>query len=206
MMVVAFISCKQIDSAVKQKSGTTFHSGLKIENGINRGIGFTDSFGAKYNIRYIPISLFNDTSQFINLELSFSHQYPNPSASTDNGFKIVPLPSNWVRDGAEITDSLLVAFKENLDQPEMNITLSPGEERSIGIGTVYPQGLSYPSPLPYGLVVRGEQGQTYPCEYRLKQNNSISESELELQLVLYWSSLEEFCGIVDCGRLRYNKH
>lgn len=56
-------------------------NGIRIDNGTNRGINYTDSSGTDFNIRYIPIKITNDTIIPINFQINFSKEYDYPQSN-----------------------------------------------------------------------------------------------------------------------------
>ena len=66
-----------------------FKSGLKIKNGTNRGINYNDSLGIPYSIRNIPITIRNDTTLSIEIEIYFSKEYKNLITDSEK-FKLIP--------------------------------------------------------------------------------------------------------------------
>lgn len=56
----------------------TLKRGLRISNGINRGMAFTNALGDKYAITYIPITVINDSTVPIDFKLAFSNEYDFP--------------------------------------------------------------------------------------------------------------------------------
>ena len=120
-LILLFISsCNQQPSKnVLQGENDTkqeidLRDGLQIVNSIRRGAGYTNSLGAEYNHRYIPITIRNKHAFPVHLELDFSPAYdyqPNPEASEI--FRLVPLPKEWALVGVGISENMM----EELPQP-----------------------------------------------------------------------------------------
>jgi len=84
----------QIENGPKQHPGS--QSGLLIENDPNRGVSYTDSLGAKYNVRYIPITITNDSIIPIHLQIAFSKEYDYPIALGAEKFKVFLIPKKQI--------------------------------------------------------------------------------------------------------------
>ena len=147
-------------------------SGLLIENGINRGIGYTDSLGNNYNIRYIPITITNDSTIPIHLHIVFSQDYDYPIEYGETQFKVIPLPKEWALDGVEVTDSMVDALQNSLNKPSLRYTLEPDEKWVFAIGTVYqPTGYGV---LPNALYVQGDKPSFHECKNHLNRDSFTS--------------------------------
>ena len=59
---------------------TDLKSGLSIFNDSNRGVGYTDPLGNQFNLRYIPITISNDTTVAIHVRIDLSNDYESISA------------------------------------------------------------------------------------------------------------------------------
>jgi hypothetical protein len=71
LFLVCFSNCS--DSSEKKADETDLrHSGLYIENGPRQGFQYFDSSGKEYNYRYYTITLTNDTTIPVRLELGFT--------------------------------------------------------------------------------------------------------------------------------------
>jgi hypothetical protein len=180
-----------------------FKSGLTIKNGINRGTGYRDSLGVDYNVRYIPITITNDSTLPIKLDINFLKKYTNPLASSDNDFKIMPMAREWAVDGGEITDNMFVDLKEDIDNPRTNKILKPGEKLLIAIGTRYYRESGFASPLPEVLFVQGDSDSFQFCENMLFGERTKSNLELGLKLIFNRGKKDEHCAIIPCGQISY---
>jgi len=193
---------KDINEVASNKT-VKFKSGLTIENGINRGTGYKDSLGIDYNIRYIPITITNDSTLSVKLDINFSKKYTNPLASSDDDFNIMPMAREWAVDGGEITDNMFVHLKEVINNPRTNKTLKPGEELLFAIGTRYYRGSGYAAPLPEVLFVQGDMDSFQFCESLLFGERTKSNLEFGLKLIFNRGKKDEHCAIIPCGQISY---
>lgn len=209
-------SCQQGKSVNEQtveggiQQGLVLKPGLKIENGINRGTGYTNSQGVGFNLRYIPITITNDTTIKLQLKLDFGEAYDCPMAKGDEYFKILLMPEVFTLDNVTLTgeremltDSMQTVFRgyveNDLNLPyALNKTLAPGEKHIIAIGTQYPR-LPHCAILPNALFLQSSLGQYQTCDNRIEPNE-ISNAQL-LGLKLDYSP--QACSIIPCGQITY---
>ena len=71
------------------------NSGLLIHNGQYRGTVYIDSLNNNYNIKYIPITITNDSTISIHLQIAFSKEYDYPIADAGESFKVFPMPKEY---------------------------------------------------------------------------------------------------------------
>lgn len=180
-------------------------SGLLIENGINRGIMYTDSLGTNYNIRYIPITLTNDSTLPIRVQIKFLKEYTNSLTATGEKFNIIPMASEWAMNGAEITNKMRIDLAGAIDKPFTSIVLNPGENYRIGIGTRYPTGIAYGAPLPEMLYVQGDGEDSLICDQLLLGREVESAIGLRLKLIFNKGESNEQCAIISCGHISFFK-
>ena len=191
----ALAHCTQKSS---NESGQAWHTGLQIENGINRGVNYTDSFCDTYSIRYIPIALTNDTNLSIQLQLNFATtDYLDPNSQEP--FKAIPLPERWAMDGVEITDSLLNELPQYLQQPSVSKTLKPGKTWLMAIGTVYSRPAKFTGVLPHVLFTHTTEAAFSECDWGMEESPS-SGAPLALGLRL---RLGGNCMVVPAGHMTY---
>jgi len=180
-----------------------FKSGLTIKNGINRGTGYTASKGTDYNIRYMPITITNDSTLSIQLQIIFSKEYINPLTSSDYQFNVIPMPREWALNGVEITDNMFNELPKYINNPFVKKTLKPGEEFLFSIGTRYHRTTGYVAPLPEIFFVQGDMDSFQLCD-RLIFGERI-ESKVALGLKLRFNGVEsgERCAVIPCGQISY---
>ncbi len=188
-------SCKQQTS----KGPPPVHSGLLIDNGINRGTNYTDSVGIDHNLRYIPISITNDSIIPIRLQITFSKEYEFPHPDSDEKFKVIPLPNEWALDGVGVTESMIDELPKYIGKPVLNEIVQPGEELVMAIGTLYPRPPKTSGVLPNELFVHIERGIFPACDW-LMQGESSSNNQILLGLRLNFG---EKCVIILCGQISY---
>ncbi len=180
------------------ESGQALHTGLQIENGINRGVNYTDSLGGTYSIRYIPITLTNDTTLSIQLQLNFETADYLDTNSREP-FNLIPLPERWAMDGVDITDRLLNEIPKYLQQPSVNKVLKPGEEWLMAIGTVYPRPVRFTGILPHILFTHTTAAVFSECDWDMEEiPSSCAPLALGLRLRLGGN-----CMVVPAGQMTY---
>lgn len=178
--------------------GQAWYPGLQIENGINRGVNYTDGLGGTYSIRYIPITLTNDTNLSIQLQLTFETADYLDTNSREP-FNLIPLPERWAMDGVEITDSLLNELPKHLQQPTVSKILKPGEKWLMAIGTVYPRPARFTGVLPHTLFTHTTAAVFSECDWDMEEIPS-SGTPLALGLRL---RLGGNCLVVPAGQMTY---
>ena len=204
LMALIICSCSQQPSKGKtqidhDKQYPKSNTGLRIDNGINRGISYTDSFGNNYNLRYIPIISTNDSTTSIHLQIAFSKEYDYPTAYGDEQFKVIPLPKEWALDGVEITESMINVLPQYINQPFFDKTLKPGEKCIMAIGTLYPRPTKGSGILPNTLFTHNKRGDFPACDWFMKKDLP-SNSQIALGLKLNFG---ESCMIIPCGQISY---
>ncbi len=206
-----FVQCAQQNSNgvrpaenVSKQAFDELKTGLKIENGINRGIGYTDSGGTKYNLRYIPITVKNENAIPVQLQLVFSKSYSFPKEYGTGEFNVIPLPKKWASDGVEITDSMTNKLASYIDKPSLNKTLEPGEELVFAIGTLYlPTGVGV---LPKVLLVTSDNAKAQGSErqtVKAKSNNPQTVIGLKLSLHLAGERRPSKKILIPCGKISF---
>lgn len=213
LIVMIVCSCAQQPSKNGQQTETApnqhFKSktGLKIEYKPNRGTGYTDTLGTKYNLRYIPITITNDSTIQIQIQFAFSNEYDYPSAFGDEQYKVFPMPKEWGLDGVEITDSLINELKNYIDKPFFNKTLEPGEKCVLAIGTRYrPTGLGI---VPNVVFIQSESEIFQACDNLMNNDKSINPQfalGLKLDIYLTQHRSPSSCMLIPCGQISYPEH
>ena len=174
-------------------------TGLVIDNGINRGVTYTDPEGILFNHRYIPISFTNDTTHTIRIDMAVAEEYYYEGPHGNEPFRILLLPPEWALDGVEITDSMTREINHYLEDTSVSFTLDPGEKYIMSIGTLYPNPPKSTGTLPRTLFTHDETSVFPQCEWYSKEdvNHSI-QFELGLKLVY-----GENCMIIRCGHISF---
>lgn len=186
----------------ESKHSFTSKSGLQIKNQINRGINYTDSLGIDYRIRYIPISITNDSTISIHLQLEFSKEYNHPNPESDEKFKLIPLPEEWALDGAIVTDSMLGNLPKYIQHPNINTTVRSGEEIIIAIASMYPRPAKTTGVLPRILFTQNEITNFTECG-RLLRKDRLSNQQMPIALKVI---IGEWCMVIPCGQYSYFKN
>ena len=177
----------------------TLKSGLLLENRINRGIDYTDPKGTDYSIRYIPITITNDSTISIDVLLAFSKEYNNPYPYSEDKFKLIPLPREWALDGVDITESMLDELPSYIQNPVLNETISPGEKIVFAIGSLYPRPAKSTGVLPRLLFAHSDTTTFPECDrFMIKEPESNQTIPIGLKIIF-----GEKCKIIRCGQISY---
>ena len=183
-------------------------SGLQIEKGPNHGVGYTDSLGTKYNVRYIPITITNDSTIPIHLQIAFLKEYDYPIALGAEKFKVFLIPKELTPDKVTYdsvsyelgNNELRNYFDRGLNPSNiLNETLEPGKKCVIAIGTIYPRPPKVCGVLASELFVHSDRGAFTTCDWLMKEDPS-SSPQIALGLKL---TLRESCMIISCGQISY---
>lgn len=204
LIVLLVCSCKQQPSKGKiqhdNKQNLLSKSGLLFERGLNRGSGYTDSFGIDYSLRYAPITITNDSTIPIHIEIAFSTEYDYPTVYGDKKFKIIPLPKEWAQNGTTDRkfDSMFAKLPNYIAKPLLNNTIKPGEQIAVAIGTLVPEPRNISINLNAPFANMGV-GLYFNCDWQMTQEAS-SNQEIALGLKL---DINEICIVIPCGKITY---
>ena len=197
----------EIEDGPDQHSGSK--SGLRIENSPNRGLNYTDTLGTKYSYRNIPITITNDNTIAIHVQIALSNEYDYPAAYGDQKFKVFLLPKEitsdkvtWDSKNYELgNNELRNFFDSGLDPPYiLNETLEPGEECVITMGTLYPR-LTNCGVVPKALFLLKNKNLHPECDNLINQD-VVTNAPLTLGLKLDFC---RNCTILPCGQISYPK-
>ena len=194
-------SAKENSPASENHPGKNIRAerGLLINNGINRGTGYTDSLGSKYNLRYIPVIITNDSTIPIRLQLSFSKEYEYSINQFEEIFQVIPLPREWALDGTGVTEKMNEELSNYIEKPELSQTINPGEDWILGIGTLYPNPPKFSGVLPKVLFT-ADQTKDFPtCDWEMRKD-SLSKDQITLWLRLNFG---EYCQVIPCGYISF---
>ncbi len=96
-------------------------SGLYIENGPRQGMQYIDSTGAEYNYRYNTITIWNDSTVAIQLEIDFSEMGMNLKDSIRSKVFLLPrhlTPNEQHFDTGGMSEELKKFLDFGIDNPE----------------------------------------------------------------------------------------
>ena len=165
-----------------------------------RGTTYTDPKGMVYNLRYMPITVANDTTVPVQLEIVFLKEYAYPTAQGDQAFKVFPLPTAWALDGVGINDSLLNELPNSINNPSLKLRLEPEENYLFAIATLYPRPANFGGVRPMELFSPSSKEMRADCT-RLKGQKSSPENPDILVLKLNFGGN---CRIISCGQMLYH--
>ena len=177
------------------------NSGLRVDNGINRGITYTDSLGNNYNLRYIPITVTNDTTVTVDLQIIFSEAYPFIKSTDAENFRLIPLPKEWALDGVGVTERMIDELSHYIDKPVLNATIEPGASFVMAVGTLYPRPPKSSGVLPKELFAYSARSILPSCDW-LVETESGTNTKMTLGLKLGFG---ESCRLVPCGQVTYSR-
>ena len=213
--LIVLLGCSGIQQASKDGRLTT--SGLGINNGINRGVGYTDSQGNSYNLRYIPITITNDSTISMEIRITFLNEYDYPTAYGDEQFRVFTFPKEMSPDDVtfdtisyELSQNELREFLDKgLDTNYIfNVTLEPDENYVMAIGTLYPRAAKVCGVLPNALFVQSNRDLYQECGTLMNQDKSaypkVRDSiGLGLKLGFCVNSISPGCTLIPCGKISY---
>jgi len=171
---------------------------LSINNGQYRGTVYTDSVGTIYNLRYMPVTLTNNSTKPIRLQMNFANEYNFPIANIREKFNVFPMPNEWAIEGSEITDSMIDELPKYINTPVLDKTLQPGEKFLFAIGVKYIRGKTG-GVLPNSIFTMEDKAEFKECD-RLKNEDF---SSLLIKGLGFKFSVSGSCFIIPCGNYSY---
>lgn len=122
--------------------------GLYIEIGPRQGMGYIDPSGTEYNYRYYTISIWNDSTVAIQLEIGFSEMGMNLEDSIRSKFFLLPrhlTPDEQRFDTGGMSKELKRFLDFEIDKPvHLSKVLNPGEKCVLTFGVR--TDIKYPDP------------------------------------------------------------
>ena len=151
-------------------------SGLYIENGPRQGMQYVDSNGAEYNYRYNTITIWNDSTVAIQLEIGFSEMGRNLIDSIKSKIFLLPrhlTPNEQHFDTGGISEELKKFLDFEIDNPvHLSKVLNPGEKCVLTFGVL--TDTKYPDPTtPYETELLTSREKTSAISLRLKINETL---------------------------------
>ncbi|MDT0557688.1 hypothetical protein RM697_03465 [Ichthyenterobacterium sp. W332] len=211
VLLMFLCSCLKYSPSKVQDSnvinGYNLKSGLLINNGINRGLAFTDSLQNTYAITYISVTISNDSTIPIQFSTNFNLDYDHPLKESDDKFKVVILPEQWTFDGFEITDSMINDIYRRHKQPKLQQILKPNETFRFAIGTLRPSPAKICGIIPNAFFINDTTENFKHCNW-LKQNHNTSKTPLLIGLKLDYchnNGNVPNCMLLHCGTMSYPK-
>jgi hypothetical protein len=178
------------------------YNGIQIENKINRGINYTDPLGMDYSIRYIPITITNESTSKAYLQIAFAKEYNYPEPYIHEKFRLIPLPEEWALDGVEISDGMMNELPSYIKKPVLNETIAPGEKLIFAIGSIYPRPARTTGVLPRILFVQNGEITFPDCEWYLEKDQT-SGQPIKMGLKVIFG---QSCRIIPGGSISYSKY
>lgn len=205
LIVLAICSCNQQKSKGNIKpENIAIHQNdsdaLLIKNGQFRGVTYTDSLLSNHNLRYMPVTIANDSTITMHLQINFANEYDFPVSNSNEKFNVIPMPNEWAIDGGEVTERMLDELPKYITKPYLNKTLEPGEEILLAIGTLFRQGKTS-GIVPNSLFQYRDGTILSECDWLIEQESS-PNSQVTLGLELSSSGR---CIRIQCGHISYHK-
>lgn len=204
--IVGLLIVLHIGSCIQRTS----NGGLLIDNGPSHGVNYTDTLGTKYSLRYIPITITNDCTISIHLQIAISNEFDYPVAYGDMKYKVFLFPKELTPDKVTF-DTLSYELGNNelrnlldtgFDSPYiLNKTLERHEKCVITIGTLYPNPTNC-GVVPNALFLQNNRGLYHTCDSLMNQDKS-TDPQLTLGLKLDFC---ESCILIPCGQVSYSDH
>lgn len=159
------------DSHVSKSSQAKL--GLEIENGQRQGFQYFDSAKTEYNYRYNTITITNDTTVSIQIEIGFSEHDLNEIAYS----KVFLLPRQLTPNKQQFDNSISVGLKRFLDlgtyKPEhLSETLEPNEKCVLTFGVLTKTKYSDPT-TPYETKLLTSKEISSTISFKLKINDTL---------------------------------
>jgi hypothetical protein len=149
--------------------------GLNIENGPRQGMQYFSS-GAEYNYRYNTITIWNDSTVAIQLEIGFSEMVMNLKDSIRSKIFLLPrhlTPNEQHFDTGGISEELKKFLDFEIDNPvHLSKVLNPGEKCVLTFGVL--TDTKYPDPTtPYETELLTSREKTSAISLKLKINDTL---------------------------------
>lgn len=149
--------------------------GLNIENGPRQGMQYFAS-GTEYNYRYNTITIWNDSTIAIQLEIGFSEMGMNLKDSIKSNFFLLPrhlTPNEQHFDTGGISEELKRFLDFEIDNPvHLSKVLNPGEKCVLTFGVL--TDIKYPDPTtPYETELLTSREKTSTISLKLKINDKL---------------------------------
>ena len=151
-------------------------SGLYIENGPRQGMQYFDSSGAEYNYRYNTITIWNDSTVSIQLEIGFSEMGMNLKDSIKSKIFLLPrhlTPNEQHFDTGGISEELKRFLDFEIDNPEhLSKVLNPREKCVLTFGVLTDSKYTDPT-TPYETKLLTSNENTTAISLKLKINDTL---------------------------------
>jgi hypothetical protein len=151
-------------------------SGLYIENGPRQGMQYVDSSGAEYNYRYNTITIWNDSTVAIQLEIGFSEKQMNLKDCIRSKIFLLPrhlTPNEQHYDTGGMSEELKRFLDFEIDNPVyLCKVLNPREKCVLTFGVL--TDTKYPDPTtPYETELLTSHEKTSAISLKLKINATL---------------------------------
>ena len=172
---------------------------ITIENQLNRGTNYTDSNGVDFNLRYIPVSITNNSCHTAKLKLNFLKEYQTPDPENKHLFKLNALPEEWAMDGVDLTASMMDQLSNYLASPTLNKLIQAGETFTLAIASLYPRPVNFSGVLPQALVTNHHSEQHKDCLI-VQTYAEPKQSNIPLMLKI---SVGDNCSLIPCRQIKF---
>jgi len=194
LIALIFCSCSQqksiagskIEPSTIQRSKSK--TGLKFENGVTRGIGFTDSLGSEYFIVHVTNTITNDSTIPIQLQIDLLSDFSYPISNNYVNFKIFLWPEfteppNLYSDNqSRVRVMKKRTISEWNSSNQFNKLLAPGEKYVVTIGTlVNTRASNICSAFAQSLLTYSERRNYSDCDWTLVEEH-LTNPQLALGL------------------------
>ena len=151
-------------------------SGLYIENGLRQGMQYVDSTGADYNYRYNTITIWNDSTVAIQLEIGFSEMGMNLKDSIKSKIFLLPrhlTPNEQHFDAGGMSEELKRFLDFEINSPvHLSKVLNPKEKCVLTFGVL--TDTKYPDPTtPYETKLLTSHENKSAISLKLKINDTL---------------------------------
>lgn len=175
VFLIFLYGCSDNSNHYANKTGEK-QSGLYIENGPRQGMQYIDSSGAEYNYRYNTITIWNDSTVAIQLEIGFSEMGINLKDSIRSKFFLLPrhlTPNEQHFDKGGMSEKLKRFLDFEIDNPvHLSKVFNPSEKCVLTFGVL--TDTKYPDPTtPYETELLTSHENSSAISLKLKINDTL---------------------------------
>lgn len=215
LMVLISCSCIQRNSKSNVQTQTMpnqhhdWNSGLRIENGPIQGLSYDNPLGMEYGHAYKTITIYNDSTVSIHLQMDLSKEYNFPAPHSNQKFKLVIWPQELRQNNVTFKDSLSEESRNFLQNgsdtnTSINISIAPQEKYVLTIGRPFEKPTNY-YVSPNELFIQSDGNLPEDCKNFINQYKSTNAS-MPLGLRLDSPNVGVGCIIIACGQISYAEH
>jgi len=199
LIVLISYSCIQPNSKSK----------VQTQNKPNQ-LSYTNSFGIECGYAHKTITIYNDSTVSIHLQMDLSKEHNFPPPHNDQKFKIVIWPqeltaADEVKSPQSLSNELRNFLQNESNNTEIiNILIAPNEKYVLTIGRLFEKPTNY-YVSPNSLYVHSDGSIPRDCKNLISQDKS-SNTSVDLGLRLDSPNVGVGCILIPCGQISYTEH